>query len=66
MNNPSTFERTHSWNQLFFGNKHSTAGGNTQIMDDSKFSYQNKYAALKRMDGYHSFCDKNRYTTSRD
>ena len=32
-------------------NKHSTAGGNTQTMDDSKFSYQNKYTALKRMGG---------------
>ena len=30
----------------FFGNKHSTAGRNTQTMDDCKFCYQNKCRAL--------------------
>ena len=44
-------------------NKQTTAGRNTQTRDDCKFSYQNKYRALQKMDYCHSFCDENRYTT---
>ena len=66
INNYSTFERTQGWNQLFFGNKLSTAGRNTQTMGDCKISYQNKYRVLHRMDDYHHFCYQNRCTTSWD
>ena len=37
----------------------------TQTMDDCKFSFQNKYSTIQRMDECHSSCDKNRYTTSK-
>ena len=46
----------------FFRNKQS-AERITQTMDDFKFSCQNKYSALQRMDDCHSFCDKNKCTT---
>ena len=42
----------------FFGNKHTTAEKITQTMNDCKFSYQNKYSTLQRMDGCHFFCEK--------
>ena len=50
----------------FFENKHCTAGRITETMNDCKFSCQNKYSALQSMNDCHSFCDKNRYTISRD
>ena len=48
----------------FFWKKHGTAERITQTMDDCNSSCQNKYSTLQRMDGYHSFYDKGRYTTS--
>ena len=60
-----TLKKTHSWNQLFFGNKHNTDDRITQTLDN-EFSLQNKYSTLQRMDDYHSLCDKSRYPTSRD
>ena len=53
--------------KAFFRNKHTTADRNTQTMDDkiNKFSCQNKYSALQRMDDCNSFCNKVRYTNSR-
>ena len=59
-------ERTHCQNQLLFGKKHTTAERTSQTMADCKFSCQNKYSSLRWMDDSYSFCDKNRYTTSRD
>ena len=41
----------------FFGNKHATAERITQTMDDCKFSCQNKYSTLERMNNCHFFCD---------
>ena len=59
----STFKRTHRQNQ--FWNEHTAAEKITQTMKDCKFSCQNKYGPLQRIDDWHSLCDKNRYTTSR-
>ena len=42
-----------------------TAERITQTMGDWKFSYQNKYSTIQRMDEYHFYCDKNRCITSR-
>ena len=50
----------------FFWEKHTTAERITQTMDDCKFSRQNKYSTLRRMDERYFFCDKNKYTKSRD
>ena len=54
----STFERTHSWKQLFFGKKYTTIEIITQTMDDCKFYCQNKYSTLQRMENRYSFCGK--------
>ena len=37
----------------------------TQKMDDWKFSCKNKYSTIQKMDECDSYCDRNRYTTSR-
>ena len=37
-----------------------------QTIDDCKFSRKDKYSTLQRVDECHSFCDKNRYPTSKD
>ena len=49
-----------------FGNKHATGERIDLAMHNSTFSCQNKYSTLQGMDDCHSFCDKKRYTTSRD
>ena len=38
----------------------------TQIMDNCKFSQENRYSTLQNMDDCHSLRDKDRYITSRD
>ena len=45
--------------------KKPTAERITQTMDDCKFSCQDEYSTIQRMDECHCYCDKNRYTTSR-
>ena len=50
----------------FVWKKHTTAERTSQTLADCKFSCQNKYSSLRWMDDSYSFCDKNRYTTSRD
>ena len=50
----------------YFENKLITAEKIIQTMDDCKFSCQNKYSTPQRIDDCRSFCDKNRYTTSRN
>ena len=67
----------HCWNQPVFGNKHTTAKKMktmkkkkylkiTQTTANRKFSRQNKHSTLQTMNHCHSFCDKNRYPTSKD
>ena len=38
----------------------------TQTMANRKFSRQNKHSTVQTMNDCHSFCDKNRYPTSKD
>ena len=63
-NDYSTSKRTHSWNRLVFGNKHTTLERVTQTMDDCRFFRQNKCSTHEIMDDCHSFCNKKRYDTS--
>ena len=50
----------------FFGNKYTTAEKINLTKDDYKISRHNKYYILQSLDDCHSFCDKNRYVTSRE
>ena len=43
---------------MFYGNKHTTTARIIQTMDDCKFSCQNEYSTLQRMDDCHSSRDK--------
>ena len=45
-------------------NNYSTYCWKNYSMDDCKFSGQNKYSTIQGMDECHSYCDKNRCTTS--
>ena len=45
---------------LFFRNRDTTAERITQKIDHCKFTLQNKYSTLQRMDDYYSSCEKKR------
>lgn len=47
----------------FFVNEYTTAEINNETMGNYEIARQNKYCIIQSMEDYHSFCDRNRYST---